>query len=158
MQTNLSNHAHVAKLIRAEMKARGIKGTVRSKSYSGGCSVTVRIEDQAPEVAKSLDQFTKQFESGHFNGMTDCYEYTNHRSDIPQVKFVFVENVASDGMRANIWAYCRNHFNTVDQAPADLEAARNTYIPHWNCYAEDMVHRVFSGMWGEDFWKEKQAA
>lgn len=87
-----TNHTAAAKLIRAEIKKRGIKASVRSKSYAGGESITVRIEtDMTPAAREAIEAFCSQFQAGHFDGMTDSYDYSNRRSDLPQVRHVFVE-------------------------------------------------------------------
>jgi len=93
----LSDHAHAAKLIRQQLKVWGIKASVCSESYAGGSSVSVNMIDQAKEVSEKVEAFVNQFAFGHFDGMNDIYEFTNRRDDIPQVKFTFVRNEASEG-------------------------------------------------------------
>ncbi len=114
-----SNHAQVAKLIRAELKKNGIKATVRSKSYSGGSSVTVNVQqDVMPATLKEIEAFCGQFEQGHFDGMTDCYEYSNRRTDIPQIKFVFVNVSYSDEIKQAARDYI-NEISGIDEWERD---------------------------------------
>ncbi len=134
MTKQTSSHAGAAKLIRAELKKRSIKGRVNSKSYSGGNSITVTIEqDINPEAVKSISDFCDQFEYGHFDGMDDSYHYSNRRDDIPQVKFMFV---------------------SVDYSEKIRQAAKD-YIANINGigdYEQDHYSRMaLSGSWG-DFW------
>lgn len=88
----LSEHAQTAATIRKELKKHGVKGRVTCKSYSGGSSVTVSLPGVAPWIAEKVSQFANQFRYGHFNGMEDIYEHSNTNNDLPQVKFVFVNN------------------------------------------------------------------
>jgi len=84
----VSSHAAAAKAIRAELAATfpGIKFSVTSETYSMGNSVSIDWTD-GPTV-KEVEQFTSKYQYGHFDGMTDMYEHTNSRDDIPQVKYV----------------------------------------------------------------------
>lgn len=121
-----SNHAAAAQMIRAELKKHGIKATVKSDCYSGGNSVRVRIQqDVCPATRKAVTDFAEQFQYGHFDGMTDSYEYSNRRRDLPQVRFVFVE---------------------VDYSDEIIQAAK-TYA------GEDRFWQAISGVWGE-FWRQ----
>ena len=95
MKRQLTEAAQVAKLIKAEIKKYGIKCTAKSSNYSMGDSVRVNVTDQPPWVMAKIKEFTSQFEYGHFNGMEDIYEYSNSRDDIPQTKFLFIENECS---------------------------------------------------------------
>lgn len=122
-----TNHAAAAKLIRAELKKHGIKASVTSDCYSGGNSVRVRIlQDVTPATRKEVAAFAEQFQRGHFDGMTDSYEYSNRRDDIPQVQFVFVE---------------------VDYSDELIEAAK--------AYAGEKFWQAISGAWG-DFWRTRK--
>lgn len=64
-----------AKNIRRELEKTfsGVKFSVRSKGYSGGNHVDVRwIDGPTIEAVKSI---TNKYEEGHFDGMTDSYNY-----------------------------------------------------------------------------------
>lgn len=95
-----SSHAAAAAQIRAEMKRHGVKGRVRSSRYAGGTSVRVELDDPLPATIRKVEQFASRFQYGHFDGMTDSYDYSNHDDDLPQVKFVFVDAVYSPETRA----------------------------------------------------------
>jgi len=86
----LSTQAGVAKSIRKELKEKfpGIKFSVRSESFAGGNSVDIDYTDGVPadEIRKIVDKY----ESGHFDGMTDCYNYFPGR-DYPTAKYVMVQ-------------------------------------------------------------------
>ncbi len=104
----ISEHAHAAKLIRAELKRLKIAGSVRSRSYSGGDSVDVYVTDLAPAQFAMVEAFAEQFAMGHFDGSDDSYRHSNRRNDIPQVYYVHVNNSLSDALRAEITEFAYN--------------------------------------------------
>jgi hypothetical protein len=82
--------AQAATLIRKELKQAGIKASVTSKRYSGGSSITVRADALDSASSKALELNLKsKYCYGHFNGMDDCYEYTN-RNELPKASYIFV--------------------------------------------------------------------
>ena len=85
-----SEHAGAAKALKAELQAAfpGIKFSVTSDSFSMGDSVHVSYEDGP--AYHIVDEIASKYQYGHFDGMTDMYEYSNRRNDIPQSKFVQV--------------------------------------------------------------------
>jgi len=143
-ETTKSNHAAAAAAIRAELKRRGIAGTVRGRGYSGGNSVNVTVTDLPPREAIALKVFCWDYQVGSFDGATDCYEYSNRSDDLPQVKFVFVTNQISGGMFVRIWGYCRSHYGLQSLYPSD-------YIPAMECRGEELIMKVFNGI-VSDFW------
>lgn len=72
--------ADTAKLVRAALKENfpGQKFSVKSKTYSGGASITVHWMDGAPE--KSVAAVVKAFEGASFDGMIDLKSY--HKSEL----------------------------------------------------------------------------
>jgi hypothetical protein len=133
-----SNHAAAAQMIRAELKKNGIKASVRSESYSMGSSVRVKLlQDVGPAARKEIEEFAGQFQYGHFDGMQDLYEYSNKRSDLPQVKFVFIDIEYSD---------------EIKQAARDYIANISGIEAHERDHYEYMALR---GSWG-DFWSARK--
>ena len=120
-----SAHAAAAAMIRKEMKKNGIKGSVRSSSYSGGSSITVRVNDLTPWTLEALTRFVSGFQYGHFDGMYDIYEYSNNRDDIPQVRFTFVECSYSDELRQKAYDYLRATWAGYENHPKFFDEARN---------------------------------
>jgi hypothetical protein len=108
--TMATSQALAAKAIRAELKEMGVKGRVTSKGYSMGCSVNVSLTDENPETVKKVKDAAAKYQYGHFNGMEDIYEYSNGREDLPQAKFVFVDNNTSDELKQKAWDYIRTNF------------------------------------------------
>ena len=134
MNKPISSHAHAAKLIRAELKRRGYKASVRSSSYSMGSSVHVHIyEDLRPEVVEEIQSWCGQFQYGHFDGMVDLYEYSNRRDDLPQVKFVLVQVHYS----AEAHAYARSWtYREEDDTSAEWLALSRNYGNFWDRFEE----------------------
>lgn len=89
---NKTTAALAAQEIRKILKEAfpGVKFSVTSETYSMGNSIDIKWEG-IPTKAE-VQPLVKQYEQGHFDGMTDSYEYSNYRKDIPQVKFLFLEN------------------------------------------------------------------
>lgn len=87
----MSEPAETAKLIRKELKEKfpNIKFSVTSKSYSGGSSVDIHWFNGVP--AEQINAIVAKYEYGHFDGLTDLYEMSNVRDDIPQVKYIFAQ-------------------------------------------------------------------
>jgi len=84
----MTPHAETAKAIRKELKTNfpGIKFRVRSESFSMGDAVNISWTDGPNR--ESVEKVVDKYQYGHFDGMTDSYNYSNSRKDIPQVKFV----------------------------------------------------------------------
>ncbi len=137
MTKQISEHAAAAKAIRAELKRNNIKARVRTSTGSMTSSITVTIQqDLIPAAVADVKAFCEQYQMGHFDGMTDCYEYSNRR-DLPQVKFVFVNVDYSDELRAEVAAYVAEIGGI-----ADHEQDRYQHI-------------VMNGTWG-DFWVSRK--
>ncbi len=92
----LSGHAAAAKAIRNELKNTypEIKFSVTSESFSMGNSVHISWYDGP--TTNEVDSIVKKYQYGHFDGMTDMYEYSNDRDDIPQTKYVQTSRTMSD--------------------------------------------------------------
>ncbi len=84
--------ALAANAIKAELKASfpNVKFSVKSENYSGGDAVNIYWTDGPDNEA--VNNIVRKYEYGTFDGMTDCYNYTNRRTDIPQTKFVFLHH------------------------------------------------------------------
>lgn len=86
---SLSEHAQVAQLIRAELKALGITGAkVSAKAFSLGTSVTINTIDLSPKQAKAVEDAVMKYQS---------YD-NNWRNDIPQVKYVNINKDFSESL------------------------------------------------------------
>jgi len=95
-----SSHAAASAAIKAELNKAfpEIKFSVRSDSFAGGNSVHISWND-GPN-SDEVNALTKKYQYGSFDGMTDMYEYTNNREDIPQAKYVQAQRSMSEEARA----------------------------------------------------------
>ena len=74
----------VKKLLKQHYPA--IKFSVKSDNFSMGNAVD--ISWNLGPTSEEVDSLVRKFQYGHFDGMIDCYEYSNSRNDIPQAKYV----------------------------------------------------------------------
>jgi len=141
MSKQLSTHAAAAAQIRAMLKAQRIKARVRSRSFSMGDSVDVKIlQDVLPATFKRIAEFVGGYQYGHFDGMIDCYEYSNRRDDLPQVKFAHVSVEYSDAIRAEVRAYVEERY-----------ASRSGHD------YDTLAWRILNGSEECDFWTSRKA-
>ncbi len=84
----LTQAALTAKAIKKELKKAfpTIKFSVKSSNFSMGDSVDISW-NLGPHTDQ-VDKIVNKYQYGHFDGMTDYYEYSNKRDDIPQAKYV----------------------------------------------------------------------
>ena len=89
----LTEAAKAAKLIRQELKKEfpGIKFSVISENYSMGNSVTIYWDKNSGLESEKVRLISDKYQKGSFDMMTDTYEYTNNRKDIPQVTYVLTQ-------------------------------------------------------------------
>jgi hypothetical protein len=83
-----SSHAAASAAIKEELTKAfpGIKFSCKSESFSMGDAA--RIEWTDGPSPKDVEAITGKYQAGHFDGMTDMYEYSNRDSNLPQVKYV----------------------------------------------------------------------
>lgn len=87
-----------AKNIKKELKVNfpDTNFSVKSKSYSGGCSIRVHWTDSIAE--KNVYKIIKKYQEGSFNGMEDIYEYneTSFHFLFGSSKYIFACRKISD--------------------------------------------------------------
>lgn len=67
------------------------KFQVRSQHYAGGNSVSIVFDGEMENQA--VWDLVKDYQYGHFDGMTDSYEASNCIDGKPQVTFVHVRKI-----------------------------------------------------------------
>ena len=141
--------AQTAAAIRAELKKTfpEIKFSVTSETYSMGSSVNISYIDGV--TTKQVEAVVKKYQYGHFDSMIDCYEVSNNRKDIPQVKFVMVRREKSDEAKALLMA----ELHEIHPASKDLEY--NDYFKEMNEDMYTLVHRLFCQRDFSQTWWEK---
>ncbi len=142
MKKQLSTHAQAAKLMRQELKQAfpTIEFSVRSQSYAGGNSIHVEWQD-GPKT-KDVQKITGKYEYGHFDGMQDCYEYSNVREDIPQVKYVQDRREVSETIKDQVFEYLKRthaYFDTV----SSRDESSSILLDRWNVWtASEYIYRI----------------
>jgi hypothetical protein len=122
--------AKCAAEIRKYMKAKGVKASVTSKTYSMGCSVNVKIKEIIdPKVLNEINDDLAIYQYGKFDGMQDLYENTNVMDEIPQTKYLFIEYdyKVADVFTEALVEVLKDKINLVDPNPYRYEQmARRT--------------------------------
>lgn len=120
-----------AKLIRQALKDKYGKFpfSVRSKSYAGGCSITVYWTDGP--TAKAVDAIVSRYAGAGFDGMTDYKYYLDPTTMIDQhgnavhvtygADYVFTQRSESrhEALKTEAAAYIRAHCTCEGTAPMD---------------------------------------
>jgi|TARA_S200002703_G_C3669988_1_gene205695 hypothetical protein len=88
----LTQAAQVAKLLKSKAKSLKLEVKASSKNFSGGDSVDIKVLKGSDKSFDELKEYSSQFKQGHFDGMSDIYEYSNSREDIPQTKYLFIND------------------------------------------------------------------
>ncbi len=137
----MSTHAETAKYIRKELKQwfPKIKFTVRSEIFAGGNSVNVSWEN-GPTNDK-VDLITSKYQYGHFNCMTDGYENTNRRSDLPQVKYVQTRRNITDDIMDQVFKSLQKNFVHFDEV-SSIDEINDNLKSSWSVWtARDYIYR-----------------
>lgn len=141
-----STAALAAQMIRKEIKSAfpGLAFTCTSQTYAGGNSIDVGMTDQTPAIKQAVEAITAKYQEGKFDGMNDIYEYTNSRSDIPQVKYLFVSNQMTPALKQQAYNEVRGYWSGAEAIlPETYEAGCNIYVPSAGAYASELVWRAF---------------
>jgi hypothetical protein len=135
----LSIYAQTAKAIRTELKEKfpETKFSVTSETFSMGNAVRIGWTDGPTE--KAVKEIVDKYQYGHFDGMIDCYEYSNTRDDIPQVKYVTTQRDMSDEVRDKIVAEHNKEWDEKYQIK-DLKGY-NDGFQEWN---STVIYREFN--------------
>jgi len=129
----MTEQAQVAKIIRDILKKSypGIKFSVTSKSFAGGDSVRIDWED-GPTYS-TIQAIGDQYQMGHFDGMTDCYEYKHDRTG-PQVKYVICQRSMAEKTRATIRTDIEKKYG------CDLSNDREIF-DRFQCWPDTLIYR-----------------
>lgn len=151
MSRKLSEVAQCAKSIRTELKKRfpNFKFKVKSESFAGGTSVNI-LWFNGPTI-KQVENITNKYQYGHFNGMTDSYECSNKREDIPQARFISTSRILSlegkyymvallerdKGIKIELETYYDENIKR------DMAKVKNLWEPIYeNKTAVDLIHQI----------------
>lgn len=111
---------NAAKNIRIQLKAAfpGVKFSVKTSSYSCGNSINIRWTDGV--TVQQVNEITREYSLGDFDGMTDSYEYdqSDYWTDaFGGTKYVFNERTLSDGFLASVLDELSAKWGTIDGVP-----------------------------------------
>lgn len=153
----MSMQARAAKLVRAYLKEQGIKGSVTSAASAGTSSIDVTLMNATPAIADQVKEYSKQYQYGHFDGMTDSYEYSNTIDDLPQVRFVFVRTEFDDEMKQRALDVLADCFNLPAMTYKDIPYSVQICGEEENTYSA--VRKVLTGSHYPHvpFWEEEAA-
>ena len=139
-----SSQARTAKEIRELLKSLNIPASVTSKGYSMGDHVNVDLENQPPAIVEQIRKLTYKYQYGHFDGMIDMYEMSNCRDDIPQTKYLMIQNSWTDDIKQKAWEYVINHYAGFEDAPKLYKDSYQFYNKDMQAYGTQFVNRVLS--------------
>jgi len=96
----LTPAAQTAKTIRHELREHfpNIKFSVRSSNFANGDSVDIAWIDGP--TRDEVETITGKYQDGHFDGMTDMYEYDDHK--LGGAKFISPQRRLSDEFKAEL--------------------------------------------------------
>ena len=95
----MTTHAQTAKAIREELKKAFPNVSFSVKSFSFSMGDDVRIKWTNGPTTEQVENITKKYEYGTFDGMTDLYEIDNKRNDIPQVKYIITSRTITEDIK-----------------------------------------------------------
>ena len=135
-ERNASTPAEAAKQIRKKLREAGIEARVTSQSR-GTSSVRVQMWNQPPERARKAERIAGEHRMGRFDGMTDSYDVDNARSDLPQARYVHIDNTPSEEMNEEIRTYAKERHGEDSQFA---------------------LHRIYTGQspYGTRFWEQRE--
>lgn len=105
-QRNEEKQMSIGRIVKAELK----KIWPKVKFSVTGDYNSVRVSwTNGPSHAK-VDEVTSKYEMGHFDGMTDSYDYSNRRDDVPQVNYVFLNRDISEDVYESKFNEYKNYY------------------------------------------------
>lgn len=142
----LSSHARAAKLIRQELKKvfPDNKFSVTSRSYSGGNSIDISWLDGV--TIEQVNNIARKYQYGHFDGMTDSYEYSNVVENLPQVQFVQTDRRISENI-INMAYECVRYTWQCFKDIKDIDQSSDKIMKTHTCWtARDWLRRILFRM------------
>lgn len=152
MAKQLSEQAQVAKILKEKAKELGLKVKASSKSYAGGDSVTIKVLSGTDDSYAKLKEYSRQYQYGNFDGMIDLYEMSNVRDDIPQTKYLFVDDyrldqIIEDNYQGSLESYYDLKFTENGENVGShkfFQRLREIAGENWREYAADMIKNIDS--------------
>jgi hypothetical protein len=142
----VSTHAATAKAIRIELKKNfpSTVFSVQSDSFVGGNSVSIEWVNGLTN--DNVTDITAKYQYGHFDCMTDFYDHTNRRNDIPQVKYVQTRREVSEDIRLQIFEECKKTYDGWANLKS-LDENNLDFKDQWGVWsARDYIYRLMVGV------------
>lgn len=142
MKKQPSNHALAAKAIRQEVKQAFplVAFRIKSRSFSGGSAIDVEWTNGP--TSDTVTKLVSKYQYGHFDVMTDCYDITNSRNDIPQVKYVQIRREVSEDIKQAIFEKCRETYGGWENLTS-MDEISEELKKHWHVWrARDYIYRI----------------
>lgn len=152
MARQLSEQAQVAKILKQKAKELGLKVKASSESFAGGDSVTIKVLSGTDDSYAKLKEYSRQYQYGNFNGMIDLYELSNVRRDIPQTKYLFVnddrlDQIIDDNYQGSLESYYSLKFTENGENVGQyklFQRLREISGENWREYAAEMIKNIES--------------
>lgn len=138
-----SNQAQVAKICKQYINSLGYPCAARSRSFSMGDSVDVSVENVPADILDKIHSELAKYEYGHFDGMTDMYELSNMRDDIPQTKYLHIGCTYTDDIKQKAWQWLRDSWQDAAEGPENFKDAHNYRLG--NQWADQAIWQLLSG-------------
>ena len=106
---------------------------IRSSRYSGGSSI--RVQWVNGPTSAMVDEITSIFEAGSFDGMTDCYNYSQETRDFGSTKYLFLDReLTQDAMDLPL-----EHFHiTKDRFEAMDWQEKHSWQAHFSHFLREL--------------------
>jgi hypothetical protein len=150
-----SEHARCAKQIKIKLKHAfpTVEFSVKSSSFAGGNSVDVTWHNGP--TSEQVAKITHEYQYGHFDGMTDSYEYSNTRKDIPQTKYLHLNRFPSDAIKEQVFQYLKRTHDGFEHLNDMLEHS-DILMNEWNVWrACEYIYRILGKVDLTNGWDEK---
>ena len=111
---------------------------ITSKRYSGGNSI--RVQWINGPTSGMVDEITSMFEAGSFDGMTDCYNYSQENRDFGSTKYLFLDRELTEDAR-NLPL---EHFNITKDMLENMDwREKHSWEAHFSHFLRDLDLTAF---------------
>lgn len=132
MNRTTTSQALCARAIRKELKDLFPLTKFSVTSHSGANTSSVRISWVDGPTNDRVNDIVGKYQYGHFDGMTDCYEYSNGRDDLPQAKYIFAQRELSEEVTRNCIKVIAEEYGF--ECPEELSKSFVWSDEYWNAY------------------------
>ena len=124
----MKERVQVSKMAKSILKKAfpAIKFSVRTPHYN-----CVRVSWGNGPTVEAVESLVNQFEAGHFDGMTDCYEYSNRRDDIPQVGYLFCDREIDADIYQKAFDMTKDYFSFFEGCQSLNDKMTQSYGTAW---------------------------